>query len=59
MGSNKESFVIENFTFKIKKAIYFGTNKPVNYKNTESGLTLNINKENRNDIDTIIEVDVF
>lgn len=59
MGSNKESFVIENFTFKIKKAIYFGTNKTVNYKNTKSGLTLNINKENRNDIDTIIEVDVF
>ena len=59
MNSKKESYFISDFAFKIKKAIYFGTNSKVTYSNTKSGLTLNISKENRNDIDTIIEIDVI
>ena len=49
MNSNRESYI---------KSI-FGTNSKVTYSNTKSGLTLSVNKENRNDIDTIIEIDVF
>ena len=59
MNSKRESYFIPDFAFKIKKAIYFGTNSKVNYSNTKSGLTLNVSKENRNDIDTIIEIDIF
>ena len=59
MNSKRESYFIPNFTFKIKKAIYFGTNSKVTYNNTKSGLTLSVNKKNRNDIDTIIEIDIF
>jgi len=59
MDSSKESFLIENFNFKIKKAIYFGTNSKVTYNKTKSSLTLKINEENRNDIDTIIEIDII
>jgi len=59
MNSKRESYFIPDFAFKIKKAIYFGTNSKVNYSNTKSGLTINVSKENRNDIDTIIEIDVI
>ena len=59
MDSSKESYLIENFNFKIKKAIYFGTNSKVTYNITKSALKLKISEENRNDIDTIIEIDII
>ena len=56
LDSSKEKLVIENFSEKIKKINYFDSGKKVNYSYNRSTLKIDLQKENIDNIDTILEI---
>jgi alpha-L-fucosidase len=56
LDSSKEKLVIENFSEKIKKINYFDSGKKVNYSYNRSTLKIDLQKENMDNIDTILEI---
>ena len=55
---NKSTYFIEGYNPKIKKITYYHSNKKVSYQKTKSGLIINVNKEEINEIDTIIKLEI-
>ena len=43
---------------KIKKLTYYHSQNKVEYQKTKSGLIVNINKEELNEIDTILKLEI-
>ena len=56
LDPSKEKLVIENFNEKIKKINYFDSGKKVNYSYNRSTLKIDLQKENIDNIDTILEI---
>ena len=56
LDPSKEKLVIENFSEKIKKINYFDSGKKVNYSYNRSTLKIDLQKENIDNIDTILEI---
>ena len=55
---NKTTYFIEGYNPKIKKITYYHSNKKVSYQKTKSGLIINVNQEELNEIDTIIKLEI-
>jgi len=55
---NKSTYFIEGYNPKIKKITYYHSNKKVTYQKTKSGLIINVNKDELNEIDTIIKLEI-
>ena len=55
---NKSTYFIERYNPKIKKITYYHSNKKVSYQKTKSGLIINVNQEELNEIDTIIKLEI-
>jgi len=55
---NKSTYFIEGFNPKIKKLTYFNSKKKVQYEKTKSGLIINISKEELDEIDTILKLEI-
>ena len=55
---NKSTYFIEGYNPKIKKITYYHSNKKVSYQKTKSGLIINVNQEELNEIDTIIKLEI-
>ncbi|MGE0770122.1 MAG: alpha-L-fucosidase [Cyclobacteriaceae bacterium] len=53
-----EVLVIPAWGGKVAKVTYFGTSTPVKYVQNEFGITLQLPKEKRNEIDTIIQIEM-
>ena len=52
-------FLIDNcIMFTFKKITYYHSNKKVSYQKTKSGLIINVNQEELNEIDTIIKLEI-
>ncbi|MBL6649121.1 MAG: alpha-L-fucosidase [Flavobacteriaceae bacterium] len=56
LDSSLKNISIDNFDEIIKSIKYFDSEVKVNYKKSASSLTINLNKDNMNEIDTIIEL---
>ena len=55
---NKSTYFIEGYNPKIKKITYYHSKKKVSYQKTKSGLIINVNQEELNEIDTIIKLEI-
>ena len=55
---NKTTYFIEGYNPKVKKITYYHSNKKVSYQKTKSGLIINVNQEELNEIDTIIKLEI-
>ncbi len=55
---NRTTYFIEGYNPKIKKITYYHSNKKVSYQKTKSGLIINVNHEELNEIDTIIKLEI-
>lgn len=53
-----EALLIPSWGGKVAKVTYFGTSAPVKYVQNEFGITLQLPKDKRNEIDTIIQVEM-
>jgi alpha-L-fucosidase len=58
LDAQKDTYLIPKFKGKIKKMRFFDNDKKVRYKVDEFGLTFTVPKEYRNDIDTIIQLEL-
>lgn len=58
LNSNMNTFLIPEFKGKIKKMVFFDTSKKVEHKIDEFGLTFSVDDEDKNDIDTIIQLEL-
>ena len=56
---NRSTYFIEGYNPKIKKITYYHSNKKVSYQKTKSGLIINVNQEELNEIDTIIKLEIW
>ena len=54
----KNQLVIDNLNEKIKKVTYYNSNLKVDFKFKKSVLTINLDRDQMNDIDTIIEIEL-
>ena len=48
----------EGYNPKIKKILYYHSNKKVKYQKTKSGLIINVDDNELDEIDTIIEIEI-
>ncbi len=55
---NKKTYFIEGYNPKIKKISYYHSNKKVNYQKTKSGLIINVEHNELDEIDTIIKLEI-
>ena len=55
---NRKTYFIEGYNPKIKKISYFHSNKKVKYQKTKSGLIINVDDNELDEIDTIIELEI-
>jgi len=58
LDEKKDSYFIPHFKGKIKKMTFFANGQKVAHKVNEFGLTFAVPQEIRNDIDTIIEMEL-
>ena len=58
LDQQTDTYLIPNFQGKIKKMTFFKTNKKVSHKVDKFGLAFTVDKNARNDIDTIIEIEL-
>lgn len=58
LDEGKNTYLIPNFDGRIKKMTYFDSSKKVKYKVDEFGLTFTVPEEDRNEIDTIIQLEL-
>ena len=54
----KNQLVIDDLNEKIKKVTYYNSNLKVDFKFKKSVLTINLDRDQMNDIDTIIEIEL-
>lgn len=52
----KNQLIIDDLNEKIKKVTYYNSNLKVDFKFKKSVLTINLDRDQMNDIDTIIEI---
>ena len=55
---NRKTYFIEGYNPKIKKISYYHSNKKVKYQKTKSGLIINVDDNELDEIDTIIELEI-
>ena len=55
---NRKTYFIEGYNPKIKKISYYHSNKKVKYQKTKSGLIINVDDNELDEIDTIIELSI-
>jgi len=55
---NKKTYFIEGYNPKIKKILYYHSNKKVKHQKTKSGLIINVDNNELNEIDTIIKLEI-
>ncbi len=55
---NKSTYFIEGFNPKIKKLSYYHSQNKVKYQKTKSGLIINVDVNELNEIDTIIKLEI-
>ncbi len=58
LNHQKDTYLIPHFKGKIKKMTFFTNGKKVTYKVNEFGLTFAVPKDSRDDIDTIIQMEL-
>ena len=58
LDGKKTEYYIKGFNPKIKKISYLNSNKKVSYKKSNTGLTLTLNNNEINPIDTIIKLEL-
>ncbi|MEL4456677.1 alpha-L-fucosidase [Lutimonas vermicola] len=58
LDEQQDTYLIPEFKGKIKKMMFFDKGKKVRYKVDEFGLTFRVPKEHRNNIDTIIRIEL-
>ena len=58
LDGQKDTYLIPHFTGKIKKMVFYSNGKKVAHKVNEFGLTFAVPKEYRDDIDTIITMEL-
>ena len=55
---NRKTYFIEGYNPKIKKISYYHSNKKVKYQKTKSGLIINVDDNELDEIDTIIKLEI-
>ena len=55
---NRRTYFIEGYNPKIKKISYYLSNKKVKYQKTKSGLIINVDDSELDEIDTIIKLEI-
>ena len=56
--NNRKTYFIERYIPKIKKISYYHSGKKVKYQKTKSGLIINVDDSELDEIDTIIELKI-
>jgi alpha-L-fucosidase len=56
LDDSKETFFVEGFNGKVKSMQYYKSNENVNYEITKYGMFVEVPKEKKDGIDTIIEI---
>ena len=55
---NRSTYFIEGYNPKIKKITYYHSRNKVEHQKTKSGLIINVNQDELNEIDTIIKIEI-
>ena len=55
---NRSTYFIEGYNPKIKKITYLHSKNKVKYQKTKSGLIINVNEDELDEIDTIIKLEI-
>ena len=55
---NRSTYFIEGYNPKIKKITYYHSSNKVKHQKTKSGLIINVNEDELNEIDTIIKIEI-
>ena len=55
---NKSIYFVEGYNPKIKKITYLHSRNKVQYQKTKSGLIINVNEDELNEIDTIVKLEI-
>ena len=55
---NRSTYFIEGYNPKIKKITYYHSSNKVEHQKTKSGLIINVNEDELNEIDTIIKIEI-
>ena len=59
LNDNKSNYFIKDFNKKFKKLTYLDSNKKVSHKKTKEGLSLFIDKDEKNGVDTILKMEIL
>ncbi len=59
LNDNKANYFIKDFNKKFKKLTYLDSNKKVSHKKNKEGLSLFIDKDEKNGVDTILKMEIL